>query len=77
VGSTDFGNVSQVVPAVLFSLPTWPRGTSFHTREAARLAGEPQAFAAMLEAGRVMAAAAAELACSPALLEAARAALAG
>jgi metal-dependent amidase/aminoacylase/carboxypeptidase family protein len=30
--STDFGNVSQVVPAVLFSVATWPEDVAFHTR---------------------------------------------
>lgn len=77
LASTDFGNVSQVVPSLLFSLPTWPPGTAFHTHEAARYAGEPAAFAAMLKAARLMALAGAELLAAPAHLTAAAAALTG
>jgi amidohydrolase len=75
LGSTDFGNVSAVLPAVLFSLATWPRGTAFHTREAATAAGEPRAFEAMLKAARLMARASVDLLHSPDLLRAARKAL--
>jgi amidohydrolase len=72
LGSTDFGNVSSVLPAVLFSIATWPRGTAFHTREAATAAGEPRAFEAMLKAGRLMARASVDLLQSPDLLRTSR-----
>lgn len=53
--STDFGNVSQAVPAVLFSIATWPETVAFHTREAAACAIKDQALAAMLTAAHAMA----------------------
>jgi amidohydrolase len=75
LGSTDFGNVSNVLPAVLFSIATWPRGTAFHTREAATAAGEPAAFEAMLKAARLMTRASVDLLHRPGLLRAAKDAL--
>lgn len=74
VASTDFGNVSEVVPSVLFSVATWPAGTAFHSHEAAARGGEPAAFAAMHKAARLMARAGVELLSSPDLLAAAAAA---
>ncbi len=59
--STDFGNVSQVVPAVLFSVATWPETVSFHTREAAVCAAQTQGLTAMLTAAEAMARTAADL----------------
>jgi len=61
LASTDFGNVSQRVPGLLFSVETWPRGTAFHTREAAAAAGEPQAYRAMVKGALAMALVGAEL----------------
>ena len=68
LGSTDFGNVSNVIPAVLFSIATWPCGTAFHTHEAAAHAGEETAFAAMLEAARTMAASAVDVLLDPGIV---------
>jgi amidohydrolase len=61
LASTDFGNVSQVVPSLLFSVATWPTGTAFHTHDAATAAGRPEAFAAMLKGALAMAIVAASL----------------
>jgi len=63
--STDFGNVSQAVPSLLFSVATWPEGVEFHTREAAAHAARPQAMRAMLTAAQAMALVAAELITDP------------
>jgi amidohydrolase len=69
LGSTDFGNVSNVLPAVLFSIATWPSGTAFHTHEAAKHAGEAPAFEAMLAAAQTMATASVDLLLAPEILE--------
>jgi amidohydrolase len=53
--STDFGNVSQVVPSLLFSVATWPTDVAFHTHEAAACAKEPRALRAMQTAAVAMA----------------------
>jgi amidohydrolase len=53
--STDFGNVSQAVPSLLFSVATWPDDVAFHTREAAAAAGAEQGLQAMLTAAEAMA----------------------
>jgi amidohydrolase len=63
LASTDFGDVSQRVPGILFSVKTWPRGTAFHTKETAVYAGEAEAFEALLKATHAMAT------CAGALLE--------
>jgi metal-dependent amidase/aminoacylase/carboxypeptidase family protein len=72
LASTDFGNVSTAVPAVLFSVATWPVGTVFHTHEAAARAGEGQAFAAMSRAAEVMALSACDMFDDPDLVAQAR-----
>lgn len=70
LASTDFGNVSCAVPALLFSVATWPEGVAFHTREAAEHAGKTPAFDAMLTGARAMALTAVDLMTDPALLDA-------
>ncbi|MDR7482149.1 MAG: M20 family metallopeptidase [Armatimonadota bacterium] len=55
MASTDFGDVSQAVPAVLFAVGAWPPDVAFHTREAAACAGGDQAMRAMLVAAQTMA----------------------
>ncbi len=72
LASTDFGNVSSSIPSVLFSVATWPRGTAFHTHDAATFAGEQKAFDAMLAAARVMALTAADLFSNPDLVSEAK-----
>lgn len=66
--STDFGNVSQVLPAVLFSVATWPESVAFHTPEAAEHAGGARAEKAMLTAVRAMALTGADLLADAAFL---------
>lgn len=53
--STDFGNVSQAVPSVLFSVATWPLGTGFHTHATTDAGGREQAMAGMLTSAAAMA----------------------
>lgn len=53
--STDFGNVTQVVPGVLVAVKTWPDGVAFHTAEAALASAQPMAQEAMLDGARTMA----------------------
>ncbi len=71
--STDFGNVSQAIPAVLFSVAAWPTDVAFHTREAAAWAAGEQAQAAMLAGARAMALTAIDLLGDPAVLARVRA----
>jgi amidohydrolase len=59
--STDFGNVSQIVPSLLFSVATWPANVAFHTHEAAACARESQALRAMQTAAVAMAQTAVDL----------------
>jgi amidohydrolase len=68
MASTDFGNVSQAVPSVLFSVATWPAAVNFHTREAAAHAAQPQAMRAMHTAAVAMAHTAVDLLTTPGLL---------
>jgi amidohydrolase len=65
MASTDFGNVSQAVPSVLFSVATWPAEIGFHTREAAACAARPQALQAMHTAAVAMAHTAVDLLTTP------------
>jgi amidohydrolase len=67
--STDFGNVSQVVPSLLFSVATWPANVAFHTHEAAACAKEPRALRAMQTAAVAMAQTAIDLATDRAALQ--------
>lgn len=68
LASTDFGNVSQVVPSALFSVATWPSNVAFHSREATELSGTVTAFDAMSRGSKIMAIAGAELLASGASL---------
>ncbi|MGH2405457.1 MAG: M20 family metallopeptidase [bacterium] len=63
--STDFGNVSQAVPAIFFTVATWPETVAFHTREAAACAAQPQGLNAMLMAAHTMARTAMDLLLDP------------
>lgn len=54
LASTDFGDVSQRLPAVLFSIATWPKDIPFHTRQATEYGRLETALDAMFEAGEAM-----------------------
>lgn len=55
VGSSDFGNVSQMVPAIHPYVAIVPEGTSNHTSEFATAAASPKGLRAMLLATKGMA----------------------
>ncbi|GAA4237841.1 M20 family metallopeptidase [Actinomadura meridiana] len=59
---TDFGNVSGLIPGVLFSVATWPSDVPFHTRTAQEHSGRPRAFEAMHTGALAMALTAVDLA---------------
>lgn len=56
VGSTDMGNVSQVVPSIHPMIAVAPPGTSIHTEAFARSAGGPGGDAAVIDGAKAMAA---------------------
>lgn len=72
LASTDFGNVSRAIPALLFSVATWPASVAFHTREATKRGMSDQARQAMLTGAEAMAFTAIDIALRPELLAAIR-----
>jgi metal-dependent amidase/aminoacylase/carboxypeptidase family protein len=67
-GSSDFGNVSQVVPAAMFLVQTHPEGTPWHSTEVASLSGEPGALQGMLTGAKLLAGVAVDLLVEPNLM---------
>jgi metal-dependent amidase/aminoacylase/carboxypeptidase family protein len=74
-GSTDMANVSHVVPTIHPYLQIAPRGTAWHSREAAAHAGGPDGDAMLPVAIRVLAATALDLLDDSTLVDRARAEL--
>ena len=70
VGSSDFGNLSQVVPAIHPYIAMVPEGVSAHTREFAEAAASPAGLRAMVLAAKCLAATGAELLTDPTLMDA-------
>jgi amidohydrolase len=68
LGSSDVGNVSQVVPTIQPLVKIAPDGTAIHSRAFEAAAVSPLARQGMLLAARAMAATAADLLSDPALL---------
>ncbi|MFA5138771.1 MAG: M20 family metallopeptidase [Elusimicrobiota bacterium] len=54
-GSTDFGNVSQRVPALYLYCATAPKGMDLHTRAFARASAAPRAHKALILAAKTLA----------------------
>jgi amidohydrolase len=73
VGSSDFGNLSQALPAIHPYVAMVPEGTSAHTPEFAAAAASPAGLRALHLAATALAATAADLFTEPDLLEAVRA----
>ena len=73
VGSSDFGNLSHVLPAIHPYLKIAPQGTSNHTPAFAESAGSPEGRAGRGTAAKALAATAVDLALEPELLERAKA----
>jgi len=72
LGSSDIGNVSQVVPAIQPMVGIAPVGTAIHTREFAEHAVKPLAHAGMLAAAKTMAMTTLDLLAEPSRVQAAR-----
>jgi len=68
-GSTDFGEVSQVVPAVNAYLGIAPETVASHSREMAEASKSPAGDKGLLDAAKAMAMTAVDLICNPALLK--------
>jgi amidohydrolase len=72
MGSSDVGNVSQVVPAIQPMVAIAPLGMAIHTREFADAAVRPLARAGMLAAAKTMAMTTLDLLADPAQVKAAK-----
>ena len=75
MGSTDVGDVSQIVPTVQCWGPTWAVGTPFHTWQAVAQGKSPSAHKGMVQAAKAMAATALDIFQDPELLARAKAEL--
>jgi metal-dependent amidase/aminoacylase/carboxypeptidase family protein len=67
-GSTDFGNLSQRVPAFWFMLETHRKGLNWHSKEVAEEAVSDDAHAAMLQGAKVLAMSCLDLFTDPGLV---------
>jgi aminobenzoyl-glutamate utilization protein B len=74
-GSTDVGDVSQIVPTVQCWGATWAVGTPFHTWQAVAQGKSPGAHKGMVQAAKAMAATALDIFQDPELLARAKAEL--
>ena len=72
LGSSDIGNVSQVIPAIQPMIGIAPLGTAIHTREFAAAAVQPMAWTAMLAAAKTMAMTTYDLLADPGKVKAAK-----
>ena len=73
LGSSDIGNVSQVIPAIQPMVAIAPTGMAIHTREFADAAVRPLARAGMVAAAKTMALTTFDLLAEPARVKAAQA----
>jgi len=73
LGSTDMGNVSQIVPGIHPFVAIAPEEVSTHSVEFARAAASESGTRGMLDAAKALAMTAADLLASPALLNDVRA----
>ena len=73
LGSSDVGNVSQVIPTIQPMIAIAPTGMAIHTREFAAAGVEPLARTGMLAAAKTMALTVVDLLADPGRLRAAQA----
>lgn len=73
LGSSDIGNVSQVIPAIQPMVAIAPKGTPIHSREFAEAAIKPLARAGFVAAAKTMAMTAFDLISEPARVQQAKA----
>jgi metal-dependent amidase/aminoacylase/carboxypeptidase family protein len=67
-GSTDMGNVSQIIPSIHPLVRIAPAGTGLHTKEFERCAASPEADEAIIVAAAAMAMTVLDLWAEPALI---------
>jgi amidohydrolase len=67
-GSTDFGNLSQKVPAFWFMLETHRKGLNWHSKDVAEEAVSDYAHSAMIQGAKVLAMSCLDLFTSPELV---------
>ena len=72
MGSSDIGNVSQVIPAIQPMVQIAPEGTPIHSRAFAEAAVTPLARQGMLTAAKIMAMTTCDLLANPGLVKEAR-----
>jgi aminobenzoyl-glutamate utilization protein B len=60
-GSSDFGNVSQALPAAMFLVATHPPGMAWHSAEVAQTSGDALALEGMITGAKVLAGVALDL----------------
>jgi amidohydrolase len=72
MGSSDIGNVSQVIPAIQPMVQIAPEGTPIHSRAFAEAAVKPLARDGMLKAAKIMAMTTCDLLANPGLVKEAR-----
>ena len=70
IGSSDFGNLSQALPAIHPYIAIVPEGVSAHTREFAEASASPAGMRAMLLAAKCLALTGADLLLDPELMAA-------
>jgi amidohydrolase len=75
IGSSDIGNISQVLPTIHPYIAVAPLGTPIHTREFAECAVSEMANSAMVAAAKAMAMTTFDLLCDPGKISAAKAEL--
>ena len=74
MGSTDMGNVSQVVPGLHPYVPIAPEGVSGHTAAFAEAAKSPAGYEGLIQAAKAMAMTAVDLLAVPGNMQEARSA---
>jgi aminobenzoyl-glutamate utilization protein B len=67
--STDFGNVSQVLPAAMMMVKTHPAGIPWHSAQVMQASAEPQALEGMVSSACLLAGMAVDLLENPALFD--------
>jgi metal-dependent amidase/aminoacylase/carboxypeptidase family protein len=72
LGSSDIGNVSQIIPAIQPMVAIAPTGMAIHTREFADAAVKPLARAGMVAAAKTMALTTLDLLADPSRVKAAK-----
>jgi len=72
MGSSDVGNVSQVIPAIQPMVQIAAEGTPIHSRDFEQAAVKPMARDGMLAAAKIMAMTTCDLLANPALVKEAR-----